>query len=111
MKNIQIRPAEPGRDFGQLAEWYSILENNALSEQYLTDYYEKPDQEQKDMLVEFEMRNISSASPAIRNAFVARGISSPMVKSLFRTYLAESMYGANWNTPTDSELLTFSIKT
>lgn len=73
-------------------------------------FNEKPDQEQKDMLVEFEMRNISAASPAIRNAFVARGISSPMVKSLFRTYLAESMYGANWNTPTDSELLTFSIK-
>lgn len=74
-------------------------------------FNEKPDQEQKDMLVEFEMRNISAASPAIRNAFIARGISSPMVKSLFRTYLAESMYGANWNTPTDSELLTFSIKT
>lgn len=73
-------------------------------------FNEKPDQEQKDMLVEFEMRNISATSPAIRNAFVARGISSPMVKSLFRTYLAESMYGANWNTPTDSELLTFSIK-
>lgn len=41
MKNIQIRPAEPGRDFSQLAEWYSILENNVLSEQYLIDYYEK----------------------------------------------------------------------
>jgi plasmid replication initiation protein len=73
-------------------------------------FNEKPDQEQKDMLVEFEKRNISAASPAIRNAFVSRGISSPMVKSLFRTYLAESMYGANWNIPTDSELLTFSIK-
>ena len=74
-------------------------------------FNEKPDQEQKDILVEFEIRNISVASPAIRNAFVARGISSPMVKALFRTYLAESMYGVNWNAPTDSELLTFSIKT
>jgi hypothetical protein len=73
-------------------------------------FNESSAQAQKDMLVEFEMRSISAASSAIRNAFVARGISSPMVKSLFRTYLAESMYGSNWNTPTDSELLTFSIK-
>lgn len=73
-------------------------------------FNEKPEQEQKDILVEFEMRNISLASSAIRNAFAARGITSPMVKSLFRTFLAEAMYGPNWSTPTDSELLNFSLK-
>lgn len=73
-------------------------------------FNEKLDQEQKDMLVEFEMRSVSSAPAAIRNAFVARGISSPMVRSLFRTFLAESTYGGNWNAPTDTELLSFSIK-
>ena len=72
---------------------------------------EKSEQEKKDLLVEFEMRNISAASQAIRNAFAARGITSPMVKSLFRTFLAETMYGANWATPNDSELLSFSMKT
>ncbi len=41
MKTITLRPAEPKRDFAQLAEWYSILEDNAFSEQYLIDYYEK----------------------------------------------------------------------
>lgn len=74
-------------------------------------FNEKPDQEQRDMLIEFEMRNIASATPAIRNTFNAKGIASPMVKSLFRTFLAEGMYGPNWNAPSDTELLTFSIKT
>lgn len=73
-------------------------------------FNEKPEQEQKDLLVEFELRNIPAASQAIRNAFTTRGIGSPMVKSLFRTFLAETMYGANWATPNDSELLSFSIK-
>lgn len=72
-------------------------------------FNEKPDQEQKDMLIEFEMRNISSSTLAVQNAFSSRGIASPMVKSLFRTFLAESMYGANWSTPTDADLLTFSL--
>ena len=73
-------------------------------------FNEKPEQEQKDLLTEFEIRKIMSTSPAIRSAFASRGTSSPMVKSLFRTFLAESMYGTNWDTPTDSELLTFSIQ-
>lgn len=74
-------------------------------------FNEKPEPEQKDMLVEFEMRNIASATPAVRNAFATKGIASPMVKSFFRTFLAEATYGPNWNSPTDSELLAFAIKT
>ena len=73
-------------------------------------FNEKPAQEQKDMLVEFEMRNIASATPAVRNAFAAKGINSPIVKSLFRTFLAEYTYGLNWNSPTDTELLSFSMR-
>ena len=41
MKTIILRPAEPERDFGQLAVWFSILEDDALSEQGLKEYYEK----------------------------------------------------------------------
>jgi len=74
-------------------------------------FSEKPEQEQKDMLTEFEMRNIASATPAIRNAFAVKGISSPLVKSLFRTFLAEAIFGPNWNAPTDSDLLSFTMKT
>jgi RimJ/RimL family protein N-acetyltransferase len=41
MKTITLRPAEPERDFGQLATWFSMLEDDALSEPGLKDYYEK----------------------------------------------------------------------
>ena len=41
MKPITLRPAEPERDFGQLAAWFSMLEDDALSEQGLKEYYEK----------------------------------------------------------------------
>jgi RimJ/RimL family protein N-acetyltransferase len=41
MKTIILRPAEPERDFGQLADWFSILEEDAFSEQGLKEYYEK----------------------------------------------------------------------
>jgi len=74
-------------------------------------FNEKPEQERKDVLTEFEMRNVAIATPAIRNAFAAKGITSPLVKSLFRTFLAEATYGSNWNSPTDTELLSFSMRT
>lgn len=41
MKTITLRPAEPERDFAQLATWFSVLEDDALSEQGLKEYYEK----------------------------------------------------------------------
>ncbi len=41
MKTIILRPAEPERDFGQLAAWFSILEDDTSSEQGLKEYYEK----------------------------------------------------------------------
>ena len=41
MKTITLRPAEPERDFAQLATWFSMLEDDALSEQGLKEYYEK----------------------------------------------------------------------
>jgi RimJ/RimL family protein N-acetyltransferase len=41
MKNIILRSAETDEDFGQLATWFSILEEDALSGQGLKEYYEK----------------------------------------------------------------------
>ena len=41
MKTIILRPAEPDQDFGQLAAWFAILEDDALSEQGLKEYYKK----------------------------------------------------------------------
>ena len=41
MKTITLRPAEPERDFAHLATWFSMLEDDALPEQGLKEYYEK----------------------------------------------------------------------
>ncbi len=41
MKTIILRPAEPERDFGQLAAWFSILEGEPNSESGLIEFYEK----------------------------------------------------------------------
>jgi RimJ/RimL family protein N-acetyltransferase len=40
MKTITLRPAEPDRDFGQLAVWFSSLEDEPTSEPGLKEYYE-----------------------------------------------------------------------
>lgn len=44
MKTILLRPAEPERDFGQLAAWFTILEDEATTEPGLQEYYEKQKQ-------------------------------------------------------------------
>ena len=41
MQTIVLRPAEPGRDFGQLAVWFSTLEDEPTSEPGLREEYEK----------------------------------------------------------------------
>lgn len=41
MKNIILRPAEPGSDFKQLAIWFSILEDETNTESGLIEYFEK----------------------------------------------------------------------
>ena len=41
MKHIYLRPVEPEHDFGQLAAWFTILEDEPNSEGGLKEYYEK----------------------------------------------------------------------
>lgn len=41
MKTINLRPADPQRDFEQIAEWFSILEDEPTSKSRLVEYYEK----------------------------------------------------------------------
>jgi GNAT superfamily N-acetyltransferase len=41
MKTILLRPAEPERDFRQLAAWFSILEGEPNSDSSLKEYYDK----------------------------------------------------------------------
>lgn len=41
MKTITLRLAEPERDFGQLAAWFTLLEDETNTEQGLIEYYQK----------------------------------------------------------------------
>lgn len=41
MKFFSLRPAEPEHDFGQLAAWFSILEDETTTETGLQTYYEQ----------------------------------------------------------------------
>ncbi len=41
MKTIHLRPAEPERDFGELAAWFSSLEDEPTTEPGLKEEYEK----------------------------------------------------------------------
>jgi GNAT superfamily N-acetyltransferase len=41
VNTIILRPAEPERDFGQLAVWFSSLEDEPTSESDLKEYYEE----------------------------------------------------------------------
>ncbi|MBN2549301.1 MAG: GNAT family N-acetyltransferase [Anaerolineales bacterium] len=41
LKTFTLRLAEPERDFGQLAAWFTLLEDSTNTEQGLRDYYEK----------------------------------------------------------------------
>lgn len=52
MNPIVLRPAEPERDFGQLAVWFSSLEDEATSEPALKAYYEAQRQRIMQMVAE-----------------------------------------------------------
>ncbi len=41
MKTITLRPAESERDFAQLADWFSLWEDDSLSAQGLKEYFQK----------------------------------------------------------------------
>ena len=41
MDTIRLRPAEPKRDFGQLAAFFTILEDWPSTEQGLNEFYER----------------------------------------------------------------------
>lgn len=41
MADITLRPLEPERDFGKLAEWFTILDESVATPASLTEYYER----------------------------------------------------------------------
>lgn len=73
-------------------------------------FKESIEADQSALIVEFEMRIINKAEAAILRSYRARGIETRMIRALFLQFLAEHFFGANWQTPSDSALLEFSLQ-
>jgi len=72
-------------------------------------FNESTESQRADQIVEFEMRVMSAANPALQRTYRSRGLSAPMTRAIFLKFLADSQFGKGWDTPTDSELLEFSF--
>lgn len=76
----------------------------------LSLFNELPKGEQNDLLNEFEMRVISKSNSVTQKTFRDKGLNSPIVKAVLVKFLSENSWGPAWDSPTDSELLNFSLQ-
>lgn len=67
MTTVILRPADPQRDFGQLADWFSILEDEPTSESNLKQYCEKHRDRIIQMMAEDERGELLGFYWAIRD--------------------------------------------
>ena len=72
-------------------------------------FKEMPDGEQANLLADFELLVIGKANPAVQKSYRSRGLAATMARALFLKFIAASMFGQGWETPSDSDLLTFSL--
>lgn len=73
-------------------------------------FNESIDSEQKRLTSEFETVELPGIGAAVQETYRKRGLASPMTKSYFGRFLAAHFFGAGWETPTDSELVDFSLE-
>lgn len=66
-------------------------------------FKEKPAGEQRELLSRFEAS--LSETPAIARTYATRGLAAPMTRGVFLKFLADDLFGAGWEQPTDSQLL------
>lgn len=72
-------------------------------------FNELTEQMQRDKLAEFEMRVITRAPPALQRSYKSKALGTPMTRALFLKFLADDAYGGGWETPTDTELLNYTL--
>lgn len=87
-----------------------LLERYRIAKRELAQalYKEMPDSERRSLDERFQ-REVVDANATMKRAFSRTGVSSGMVKSLFAKFLADSLLGENWGSPSDAELLAFSL--
>jgi hypothetical protein len=65
--------------------------------------------EQQRLTFEFETVALPGIGVAVQETYKKRGLSAPMTKSYFGRFLATHFFGPEWETPTDAELVDFSL--
>jgi len=91
----------------------------ALIEQYRDDkrqqaealYKESIDSTQRDLLTAFETITLPSIGAAVTATYRSRGLASPLTRGHFKKFLTEHFFGKAWETPSDTDLLEFSMRT
>ena len=58
---------------------------------------------------EFETVALPSIGNAVQETYRKRGLAAPMTKSHFNRFLASHFFGVAWETPTDTDLIDFSL--
>jgi plasmid replication initiation protein len=75
----------------------------------LSLFNESVDSEQERLLSTFETELLPSLGAAVQAAYQKKRLTTPMTKSYFNKFLASHFFGEGWDSPTDSELLDFSV--
>lgn len=73
-------------------------------------FNEMPAAEQGLLVSSFETGVLRTSNPAVQRTYRSRALDSPLTKMLFQRYLADRLFGAGWDSPTDDLLLTYSLR-
>ncbi len=71
-------------------------------------FNEMPAGEQQQLTAKFEASLVPI--PPAAQTYSKRGLAAPMTRSLFLKFLAGEMFGSDWETPSDSQLLEFAME-
>jgi len=72
-------------------------------------FHESTSTDQAQMMMTFETQVLPKIGVAVQETYSKRGLTTPITKSHFRKFLAEHFFGTSWETPSDTDLLDFSI--
>ena len=70
---------------------------------------ESTDADQKAVMHMFETVVLPEIGAAVLETYRKRGLAAPMTRSHFTKFLAEHFFGKGWESPSDAELLDFTI--
>lgn len=96
---------DKSRRFALLESYRDFKRQEALS------LHQESSKSAQDSVVKgFEVECLTQANPALQRAYQSRGLKNPMAKAFFLKFLTKSMFGEDWEKPSDTQLLDFATK-